>query len=126
MHHVVTESRGGNARRVLIIGIGDAGDLVLRTLQRSQRRVKAVGFLDDRGGYVNRTVHGVRVLGRLEDLAAVARRYEIDEVIVALGSERIAQTVILACKDLELPARDLMSFIKAELQADPEPTAVAV
>ncbi len=125
MHHLVTQSRRDDVTRVLVVGAGDGGELVLRALYRSRRRAyRPVGLLDDDDRYLHRTIQGVPVLGPVSDLRAVLEERQVDEVVVALPTERQAQRVLRECEALGLPALDLASFIKAELQ--PGPAAVSI
>jgi FlaA1/EpsC-like NDP-sugar epimerase len=60
-----TNSREGKAKRVLIIGAGDAGALVVRELQKSsQLNLVPVGFLDDDPAKQNHQIYGVSVIGK--------------------------------------------------------------
>ena len=58
--------------RVLIVGAGDLGELVVRSLIRARPATyRPVGFLDPDVNNRNRTMHGVRVLGTPDDVARV-------------------------------------------------------
>lgn len=71
--------RGGAERNVLIVGAGTLGRRVAAWLQQDRFGGRVVvGFLDSSGAV------GGDVLGRIEDLAGVARAKFVDEVIVAL------------------------------------------
>lgn len=74
----------GGARRVVIVGAGDAGEMLLREM-RAHRHLgyEPAGFVDDDPVKAGRRIHGVPVLGRVEELAEVARRTSAEEVIVA-------------------------------------------
>jgi exopolysaccharide biosynthesis polyprenyl glycosylphosphotransferase len=76
---VEREPRGGTeARNVLIVGAGHVGRRVARYIERHPgcgRRI--CGFLDDKGPLGN------DVVGRVSDLALMARRGFVDEVILA-------------------------------------------
>jgi FlaA1/EpsC-like NDP-sugar epimerase len=74
-----------SGRRVLIVGAGQAGVLVLRELQRNrQLGMLAVGFLDDDPAKLWKRIHGVMVLGDLRSLVTVARDHRVDEVLIAI------------------------------------------
>jgi UDP-GlcNAc:undecaprenyl-phosphate/decaprenyl-phosphate GlcNAc-1-phosphate transferase len=85
------------ARRVLIYGAGDGGELALRELRNNpalEREV--VGFIDDDRAKVGTRIHGVPVLGDLEHLADVLaeQREHVQEVVIASGkisSARVRQ-----------------------------------
>jgi len=77
----------GKGKRTLIIGAGDAGALVVRELQKtSQLNLVPVGFLDDNPAKQKHAIHGVTVLGVVNDLASAIDLYRIDEVIIAIPS----------------------------------------
>ncbi len=65
-----SEESSRGLRRVLVIGAGDAGALVVREMQKNnQLRLKPVGFLDDDPGKLKQQIHGIPVVGTLSDLA---------------------------------------------------------
>jgi len=77
----------GKGRRVLIIGAGDAGALVVRELQKSsQLNLQPVGFLDDDPAKQKHSIHGVNVIGMVNDLSSMIDLHRIDEVIIAIPS----------------------------------------
>ncbi|WP_459129358.1 polysaccharide biosynthesis protein [Guggenheimella bovis] len=79
--------KNGTAKRLLIVGAGEAGDLVLREVRRNPHLgYNIVGFVDDDKKKIGRTIHGVRVAGGREDLARLVETYEVDEIIIALPS----------------------------------------
>ena len=93
--------RGVLGRRVLIVGAGATGRLMMKRLIDAPHESRTVvGFLDDSvalGSTVtcttDQTTHAVirrSVLGRSEDLVEVARAYEVDELLVDAASVREA------------------------------------
>ena len=78
---------GGRGKRTLIIGAGDAGALVVRELQKStQLNLIPVGFLDDDPIKQKHAIHGVTVIGVVDDLSSAIDLHKIDEVIIAIPS----------------------------------------
>ncbi len=74
-------------KRVLVVGAGEAGALVVRELLRHpETGMKPVAFLDDDPSKVGQRVASVPVLGRVADAARVIREREIDEVLIAIPS----------------------------------------
>lgn len=74
-------------RRALIIGAGDAGELALRELtNNSKHGILAVGFLDDDRAKRGLRIHGVPVRGTTAELASIAERNEVTDVLVAMPS----------------------------------------
>ncbi len=71
--------------RAIIVGAGNAGEAVLRELLRMPtQRHQVVGFLDDRPGQLNRTIHGVEVLGTLDQAGEICEQHLVDELLIAL------------------------------------------
>jgi FlaA1/EpsC-like NDP-sugar epimerase len=74
-------------KEVLIVGAGDAGQLLIREMQRNrQLAYTPVGLLDDDPRKKDLRVHGVRVLGTAADLPRVLRDNRPDEVLIAIPS----------------------------------------
>lgn len=85
------QSPSGDARsiprRVLIIGAGDAGALVVREMQKNpQLRITPVCFLDDDPDKQKQQIHGVPVVGKIGDLGRMVSVRQIEEVIIAIPS----------------------------------------
>ncbi len=77
--------RAVNPNRVLIVGAGDAGEVVLREILRMRReRCTCVGFLDDQVALLHGRIHGAEVLGRTSEIREVCKKYEVQEVLIAL------------------------------------------
>jgi len=77
----------GKTKRALIVGAGDAGALVVRELQKSsQLNLTPVGFLDDDPAKQKHAIHGVTVIGVVNDLSSAVGLHHIDEVIIAIPS----------------------------------------
>ena len=72
------------ARSVLVYGAGDGGELVLRELRNNTTLAReAVGFIDDDRAKAGTRIHGVPVLGALDELEALLRAHPVEEVVVA-------------------------------------------
>ena len=74
-------------KEVVIVGAGDAGQLVIRELQRNRALgYTPIGIVDDDARKRNLRVHGVRVLGTTDELAHVLRDNRPDELLIAMPS----------------------------------------
>lgn len=72
-------------KRVLIVGAGDAGAMVVREMQRNpQLEMDAIGFLDDDEHKHGHRIYGTLVLGPLSDLDRIAKIGSADEVLIAM------------------------------------------
>lgn len=96
------------ARRVVIYGAGDGGELLLRELQSNrQLGLTPVAFLDDDPQKAGRLIHGVPVVGGADHVDRVAAAMRVDEVVLSttkVDDERWA-LVLQACTTRGLGAR---------------------
>jgi FlaA1/EpsC-like NDP-sugar epimerase len=113
---LLAESQNGRdeenqrARRILIIGAGSAGILVVRELQRNpQVGLNPVCFLDDDPSKIKHQIHGIPVEGPLGELPRVVRAHRVDEVIIAIPSApgRVVRRVTDACRAINVPFRTM-------------------
>jgi len=77
----------GKGKRILIIGAGDAGEMLVREMRQNPGiDYDIVGFLDDNPEKLGRRIHNVTVLGRIDELESVIERESVDEAIIAIPS----------------------------------------
>ena len=82
-------------KRVLIVGAGDAGNIILRDLRQRDHR-KVVGFIDDDPVKQKQIMNGVPVLGTRHDIEHIAYDKGVQEIIIAIPSMEIADLNELA------------------------------
>jgi FlaA1/EpsC-like NDP-sugar epimerase len=86
----------------LIVGAGDAGEQILRSIQFSRSSsYLPVGFVDDNPVKQGVIIHGLRVLGKISEIPKIVKEYQIEEMIIALpsaGSKAIRGTVEIGRK----------------------------
>jgi FlaA1/EpsC-like NDP-sugar epimerase len=106
------------AERLLLVGAGQAADMLLREIQRTpSMNVRVVGLVDDSPSLANMSIQGYPVLGKVGDVAHLANLHQITQIVVAVPSasaEQIAR-IYRACKPTQLPVKILPSL--AELVA---------
>ena len=96
----------GARKRVLVLGAGRAGELLVREL-RSAGLYMPVGFLDDNRALAGARVHGVPVLGRISDVNRIAREVAAQMLLIAMPSttREAMQRVVERCELSGLPFR---------------------
>jgi FlaA1/EpsC-like NDP-sugar epimerase len=97
-------------RRALLVGAGDAGQLVLRELsQRSDVGVEVVGLLDDDPGKVKKRIGALTVFGTTNDLPKLVDNLFIDQVIIAMPSAPASEIrrIVDMCRKAEVETRIL-------------------
>ena len=97
-------------KEVLVVGAGDAGQLVIRELQRNpQLGYTPIGLIDDDRRKKNLRIHGVRVLGTTDDLPHILRDNRPDEVLIAIpgASGEARQRVVNITREGNVPVKTL-------------------
>jgi UDP-GlcNAc:undecaprenyl-phosphate GlcNAc-1-phosphate transferase len=100
---------------VLVVGAGDVGEIVLRSLIRSRPTAyQAIGLIDPDPNNRNRSMHGVRVLGTMDDLERVAMERDVDVVVLALphAPKEMVLDVSQRCEALGLQAYLASTFVE--------------
>ncbi len=100
-------------REVLICGAGDAGNTLLRDIQRNRALgYNPVGLIDDDPRKAGLRVQGVRVLGARQDLKAILKETKIDEVLIAMPSApgSVRREITDACRAAGVKCRTLPSL----------------
>ena len=83
---MVDRKKWAAKERTLIVGAGDEGEEILRSIMQSQKSAYVpVGFVDPRSSRVGATIHGVRVLGKIGELETLVPQYEVETAIIALS-----------------------------------------
>ncbi|WP_456415612.1 polysaccharide biosynthesis protein [Thiolapillus sp.] len=101
-------TRSKSAQRVLVVGAGSAGEMLVRDLLRDpQRAYLPLAFIDDDPGKRGKEIHGVRVMGSCEKLPRIARKLAADLVMLAVPSadKSQMQRIIAHVEETGLPFR---------------------
>ena len=88
--------------RVMLIGAGEAGQLILRDLMKSnESRDKVCCIIDDNPNKWNRYVEGVPVVGGREDILLNCEKYKIDRIYLAIpsASAEAKRDILDVCKE---------------------------
>jgi FlaA1/EpsC-like NDP-sugar epimerase len=108
------------ARRVLVVGAGNAGELLIRDMQSDANSLyRPVGLVDDDPLKRRMRVHGVPVVGAIADIPALTSRLIVHEIIVALpsASTTVKQRILAASEGCKVPIK-LLPNVK-QLLSDP-------
>jgi len=97
-------------RRVLVMGAGDTGAMIVREMQANPGLgFVPVGLLDDNRAKVGMTIHGVLVQGTREDIPHLAREEQVDEVIIAMPTApgQAIREVVAICQQAGVACRTM-------------------
>ena len=105
------EVRKGKTLRVLIVGAGDAGNIILRDIRQRDYR-KVVGFVDDDDTKWGQIMNGVKVYGGRQDIRSLVKSLRVDEIIIAIPSlEAVAMSDLAEiCASSGVPVQILPEF----------------
>jgi FlaA1/EpsC-like NDP-sugar epimerase len=97
-------------KRVLIVGAGDAGAMIVREMRNNPAYgYRPIGFIDDNPAKIGHRIHGVRVLANRDGLPRIVHEQNPDVVLVAMPSAVPAATreVVKALEPFNLPIQTL-------------------
>ncbi len=99
---VESRNHGRHARNTMIIGAGEAGNMVMKELIMSNyldARIKC--FIDDDKHKQNNYIHGVKVVGGRDKIIESVKKYDINEIIIAMPSigKKTTKEIVDICKD---------------------------
>ncbi|HSJ08324.1 MAG TPA: nucleoside-diphosphate sugar epimerase/dehydratase, partial [Longimicrobiales bacterium] len=107
--HMRRTSETVETQRVLIIGAGDAGNLLAREMLRGSAGYLPVAFVDDDPRMWGTMLQGIEVIGASSDLEAIARTCRVDQLIIAVPSADPADVrrIVARCEATKLPFKVL-------------------
>ncbi|SCI76380.1 UDP-glucose 4-epimerase [uncultured Clostridium sp.] len=88
--------------KVLIVGAGSAGDMVIQELKNNPQLMKKPAIIvDDDINKQGRRIHNVPILGTTKDIKNLVDKYNIDEIIIAIAniSKYDKKEIIDICKE---------------------------
>ncbi len=95
-------------RPVIIVGAGDAADdLIREALQNPRLSLRPVGIVDDQPDKQHYKIHGIKVLGSVDDLPGFVARKEAEEILIAIPSATGPQMrrIVERCREAGVPYR---------------------
>ncbi|HAJ35390.1 MAG TPA: polysaccharide biosynthesis protein, partial [Chloroflexi bacterium] len=99
-----------NPTRLLIVGAGDAGAMVLRELQSNRAPgIEVIGFVDDDPAKRKLSVNSVPVLGNRTAIPDLVKRHRIDQIIIAMptAAGRDIREIVQICEKAGITPRTI-------------------
>ncbi len=106
----IVENATSASKKVLIVGAGRAGELILREIQGNYKiSYTPVGFVDDNRAKRNLTIHGYKVLGNTRDIGRIVREHGIEEVFLAIPTapSKAKRRIMMTCKNAHVKFKTL-------------------
>jgi FlaA1/EpsC-like NDP-sugar epimerase len=98
----------GVGKKVLVVGAGQAGEMLIRDLLRkAEGNYQPVAIVDDMPRRHGRHVHGVPVVGGCSEIVAFTESLEIDLILLAIpsASSEDMRRIVGLCEDSGVPFR---------------------
>jgi FlaA1/EpsC-like NDP-sugar epimerase len=119
----IIKNSNQNLKRVLIIGAGDAGEMIVRRMLYDKKiKYNPIGLIDDDPKKMNMTIHNVPVIGTTDMMMELTDKYRIDEIVIAVPSASREQIlkIIQKCEVCKIPFKSLPSLKEIAHEAVPE------
>jgi FlaA1/EpsC-like NDP-sugar epimerase len=95
---------------VLVVGAGSAGEKLVREIKENPGiQYQVAGCIDDDKRKLKQTIHGIPVLGTVDEIKEISKNEEIDEIIIAISAASATEMrrVVGACEATGLPCKTL-------------------
>jgi FlaA1/EpsC-like NDP-sugar epimerase len=105
---------GGSVSKVMIVGAGDAGASMIKEMRRHPEYGKKVAVvIDDDPSKKGKRIIGVKIFGAKKDIRGAARRYGVDEIIIAIPSatKKEIQAIVNECNKTRCKLKILPGLI---------------
>ncbi|MFH1062533.1 MAG: nucleoside-diphosphate sugar epimerase/dehydratase [Candidatus Omnitrophota bacterium] len=92
-----------NLKRLLIVGAGTAGEMVVRELLNVEEGMYLpIGFVDDDHLKLHSRIHGIKILGVTDDIKKLVTDHGIEEIVIAMPSAngRTIRNIVSKCENL--------------------------
>lgn len=99
--------------RVMIIGAGDAGRMLLENIQKTRtNQDKVVCMIDDNPGKQNRYFDGIQIVGGRDDILHSVEKYNVDRIYIAMpsASKESIRDIVNICKESGCETKTLPDF----------------
>ena len=113
------DRRSEEIKRVLVVGAGRAGQALVREIVHFPTGHTPVGFVDDDSMKWGTRIHGIEVIGSVDDLAEIAEDCEVEQIFIAIPSAEPAQLrrIIELCENLDIGFK-LLPGIRQVIEGD--------
>ncbi|MDD6147156.1 MAG: nucleoside-diphosphate sugar epimerase/dehydratase [Oscillospiraceae bacterium] len=108
-----TMSDGDQTSRIMIIGAGNAGQVILRSIEKETGgKNKVVCFIDDNTNKHNRYIQGVPVVGGRNDILYNVDKYKVHKIFIAMpnASREAVRDIINICSETDCELKNLPSL----------------
>ena len=98
------------ADRLMIIGAGAAGQMLIKEMQSASKlRTKVCCVIDDNPNKLGRLIEGIEIVGNRHDIVYMAKKYRITTIIYAIpsGEAKNRKEILNICKETNCRLRTI-------------------
>ncbi|MBR0040350.1 MAG: polysaccharide biosynthesis protein [Oscillospiraceae bacterium] len=111
-----------NKDRIMLIGAGAAGQMILRDINTGKSSGRVVCIIDDNSNKWNRYIDGILVAGGRESILDCVEKYRVNKIFIALPSATMAQRrdILSICNETDCEIKNLpgmYQFFSGQLTA---------
>jgi FlaA1/EpsC-like NDP-sugar epimerase len=95
-------------KRTLLIGAGDAGNMIAKELrQRTDLGYEIYGFVDDNPKKFRTVIQGIKVLGNTTQIPEIVKKLKIDEAIITIAnaSSKDIRRIVGVCEGTKIKVK---------------------
>lgn len=103
----------GATRRVMLIGAGEAGQLIMRDIHKNPNNPdQIVCAIDDNSNKWNRYIEGVPIVGGRDDILKTVEKYDIDRIYLAIPNAKVVdkREILNICSETNCEIKQLPSM----------------
>ena len=99
-----------NGKRIMLIGAGNAGQMILREMvQATEIQDRVVCIIDDDPSTWHRYINNIPIVGGRDDILANAEKYNVDEIFLAIpsASAQDKRDILAICSETNCKLKQL-------------------
>ena len=111
----VISNRRANRIPILIMGAGDAGELLIREIKNNKNlSYVPIGFIDDNHEKLSKVIHGIPVLGTRHDIPELVKKHNIKKLFIAILStdKEKFKDIFNTCNNMNVECKFIRTIIE--------------
>ncbi len=117
---MASSSSRNSKDRIMLIGAGSAGQMILRDLNQDRSNGKVVCIIDDNSNKWGRYIDNIRVVGGRESILSSVEKYNVNKIFLAIPSASMSERrdILNICNETDCEIKNLpgmYQFFKGQL-----------
>lgn len=98
--------------RTLIVGAGNGGSILIRSLKRNPSDVKVIGIVDDDRSKLNTLMYEIPIIGNINNIPELAKKYSVQQITIAIPSlePKEYERIVDICNQAEIMVNQMPSI----------------